>query len=133
MEKVPTKSVGTGNFVIGTTKIRPRMGGANGSPAMFKRGQQASFWVQVYGLTMDEQTKKPSANIDYEIKSMTSQKPVVHLTETTAQLGNVGEQITLEKTLSLASLEPGTYQITIKVNDNVSKQEISPTAKFTIE
>lgn len=133
MEKVPTKSVGTGNFVIGTTKLRPRVGGANGAPALFKRNQKANFWVQVYGLSMDEGTKRPSANIDYEIKNVGSQKQVVHMTETTSQLGNVGEQITLQKSLPLTGLEPGVYQITIKVNDNVSKQEISPTAKFTVE
>ena len=133
MEKVATKSVGTGNFVIGTTKIRPRMGTANGQPALFKRGQKASFWMQVYGLSMDEQTKKPSANIEYEIKNIASQKQVVLLTENTGQLATAGEQITLEKSLPLAGLEPGIYQITIKVNDNVSKQAISPTAKFSVE
>jgi hypothetical protein len=133
MEKVATKTVGTGNFVIGTTKIRPRMGGANGQPPPFKRAQKANFWVQVYGLSMDEQTKKPSADIEYEIKNLGSQKAVVHMKETTSQLGNVGEQITLEKSLPLASLEPGLYQITIKVNDNVSKQIITPTAKFAVE
>jgi GWxTD domain-containing protein len=133
MEKVATSTVGTGNFVIGTTKVRPRMGTANGQPAMFKREQKASFWLQVYGLSMDEQTKKPSANIEYEIMNMANQKQVVHLSESTAQFANPGEQITLEKSLSLASLEPGIYQITIKVNDNVSKQVITPTAKFTVQ
>jgi 5-hydroxyisourate hydrolase-like protein (transthyretin family) len=133
LEKVATKSVGTGNFVIGTTKIRPRLGTAAGQPAMFKRNQKANFWLQVYGLSMDEQTKKPSANIEYEIKNLTNQKPVVQMSENTGQFTNAGEQITLEKSLPLASLEPGIYQITIKVNDNVSKQAISPTAKFTVE
>lgn len=133
LEKVATKTVGTGNFVIGTTKIRPRMPSAAGQPALFKRNQKASFWIQVYGLSMDEQTKKPSADIDYEIKNLSSQKQVVHLTENTSQMTNPGEQITLEKSLPLASLEPGIYQITIKVNDNVSKQVITPTAKFSVE
>ena len=133
MEKVPTSSVGTGNFVIGTTKVRPRLGAGDAKPAVFKRDQKASFWLQVYGLSMDQQSKKPSANIDYEIVNVASKKAIVHMTESTAQLGNVGEQITLEKSLPLASLEPGLYQITIKVNDNVSKQEITPTAKFTVE
>jgi GWxTD domain-containing protein len=133
MEKVPTTTVGTGNFVIGATKIRPRLGTAAGQPAIFKRNQKANFWVQVYGLSMDEQTKKPSANIEYQIKNLANQKEIVHLSENTGQLANAGEQITLEKSLPLASLEPGIYQITIKVNDNVSKQVISPTAKFTVE
>ena len=72
-------------------------------------------------------------DIDYEIKNLSSQKQVVHLTENTSQMTNPGEQITLEKSLPLASLEPGIYQITIKVNDNVSKQVITPTAKFSVE
>jgi GWxTD domain-containing protein len=133
MDKVATHSVGTGNFVIGTTKVRPRLGTADGKPAVFKRDQKANFWMQVYNLSVDGQTKKPSANIEYEIVNMASQKPVVKMAENTAQLGNVGEQITLEKSLPLTSLQPGIYQITIKVNDNVSKQVISPTAKFTVE
>jgi len=133
MEKVPTTNVGTGNFVIGTTKVRPRVGTADGKPAVFHRDQKANFWMQVYNLTMDQASKKPSANIEYSIVNLGNNKPVVHMTETTAQMGNVGDQITLEKSLPLQSLEPGLYQITIKVNDNVSKQEIAPTAKFTVE
>jgi hypothetical protein len=89
--------------------------------------------MQVYGLSMDGQTKKPSANIEYDITNTATQKKIVHMTENTGEMGNAGEQITLQKSLPLASLEPGTYQITIKVNDNVSKQEISPTAKFAVE
>jgi GWxTD domain-containing protein len=133
MEKVATRSVGTGNFVIGATKVRPRLGTADGKPAVFKRDQKASFWMQVYNLGVDQQTKKPSANIEYEIVNVADKKSIGKWAENTAQLGNVGEQITLEKSLPLASLQPGIYQITIKVNDNVSKQEISPTAKFTVE
>src|SRR6201988_2114314 len=32
MESVPTKAIGTGNFVMGTTKVRPRVGAADGKP-----------------------------------------------------------------------------------------------------
>ena len=133
MEKVPTTNVGTGNFVIGSTKVRPRLATADGKPASFKRDQRANFWIQVYNLSVDQTSKKPSAQIEYNIVNVADKKPVVHMTETTAQLGNVGDQITLEKSLPLASLQPGLYEITIKVNDNVSKQEIAPSAKFTVE
>jgi hypothetical protein len=40
--------------------------------------------------------------------------------------------VTLEKTLPLANVPSGQYQITIKVTDNISKQTISPTAKFAV-
>jgi len=133
MEKVPSKSVGAGNFVLGTTKVRPRLDGSDGSPAKFNRNQKLNFWMQVYNLGLNEQSKKSSAQIDYDIVNSATKKAVVHATETTDQLGNSGEQITLEKSMSLASLEPGTYELTVKVNDNISKQSIAPTAKFLVQ
>ena len=52
MEPVPTKAIGSGSFVIGTTKVRPRVGAADGKPAVFKRDRdpKLNFWMQVYNL-----------------------------------------------------------------------------------
>ena len=133
MEKVPSKSVGAGNFVIGTTKVRPRLDSSDGTPAKFNRSQKLNFWMQVYNLGVSDQSKKSSAQIEYDIVNAATKKSVVHTVETTDQLGNAGEQITLEKSMSLASLEPGMYELTIKVNDNISKQSIAPTAKFLVQ
>lgn len=133
MEKVPAKNVGSGSFVIGTTKVRPRVEQADGKPAPFKKSQAVNIWMQVYNLSMDKQTNKPSATVEYEIVNTATKKTVVKATETTSQMGNVGDQLTLEKRLPLAALEPGLYQVTIKVNDNISQQTISPTAKFVVE
>ncbi|MCI0402003.1 MAG: GWxTD domain-containing protein [Acidobacteria bacterium] len=135
MEKVPTQDVGAGNFVIGGTKVRPRVAPADGKPAVFKRtpGQKVNFWMQVYNLGVNEQTNKSSATIEYEILDVKSQKAVSKLVESTEQMGNVGEQVTLQKSLDLASLVAGTYQLTIKVNDNISKQTIAPQARFAVE
>ncbi|HYG98708.1 MAG TPA: GWxTD domain-containing protein [Terriglobales bacterium] len=133
MEKVPAKNIGSGNFVIGTTKVRPRVEPSDGKPAIFKRNQAVNIWMQVYGLEVDKQTNKPSATVQYDIVNAATNKAVVHAVEDTAQMGNVGDQITLEKKLALAALEPGTYHVTIKVNDNLSKQTITPTARFVVE
>jgi GWxTD domain-containing protein len=133
MEKVATSDIGHGNFVIGTTKVRPRVPPSNGSPAEFKRDQKLNIWMQVYNLGTDKQTNKPSANVEYDIVSMASNKPVVHAVENTSQMGNVGDQLTLEKSLPLASLQPGQYRVQIKVDDTISKQTISPTATFVVQ
>ncbi len=133
LEKVPSKNVGAGNFVIGDTKVRPRVEAANGQPAVFKRDQKVNFWMQVYNLGVDEQTHKSSAKISYEIVNVADNKAVVKAEETTSQLGNVGEQVTLEKSLPLTNVPPGIYRVTIKVDDNISKQTITPSAKFAVE
>jgi GWxTD domain-containing protein len=134
MEKVPAKSVGSGSFVIGETKFAyPHLDGANGQPASFKRDQRMNFWMQVYNLQADDKTKKPSANIEYEVVNVTNNQPVLHSSESTDSMGNVGDQITLEKSLALTSFQPGIYRLTVKVADNVSKQQIAPSVKFAVE
>ncbi|HZO99348.1 MAG TPA: hypothetical protein VFD30_03550 [Terriglobia bacterium] len=133
MYPVATKEIGTGNFVIGTMKIRPRVPSADGKPVAFKRNQKLNFWMQVYNLSVDEKTHKPSATIEYDVINTATNQAVVHTTESTEQMGNVGEQVTLQKTLSAANLQPGLYRIEIKVNDNVSKQTVDPSATFAVE
>src|SRR5580704_4049187 len=135
MEPVPTKDVSTGQFVIGLTKVRPRVAPADGKPALFKksRDQKVNFWMQVYNLGVDEKTHKASATFEFNIVNMATNKPVVQKTESTDQMGNVGEQVTLQKSIASANLQPGIYRIQIKVNDNVSKQTVDPSATFAVE
>ena len=132
MEPVATKNVGTGNFVIGTTKVRPRVAPSDGKPISFKRNQKLNFWMQVYNLSVDEKTHKPSATFEYNVTDANN-KAVIHTVESTDTMGNVGDQVTLQKTLSAANLQPGLYKIEIKVNDNLSKQTVDPTATFAVE
>jgi GWxTD domain-containing protein len=133
MEPVAAKNVGTGSFVIGATKVRPRVPPADGKPMMFKRSQKMNFWMQVYNLGIDNKTHKPSATVEYNIVNAATNKPVVHTVESTDTMGNIGDQVTLQKTLSAANLDPGVYRIQIKVNDNISKQTVDPTVTFAVE
>jgi 5-hydroxyisourate hydrolase-like protein (transthyretin family) len=133
MEPVASKNVGTGSFVIGATKVRPRVPSSDGKPVSFKRSQKLNFWMQVYNLTVDDKTHKPSATVEYNVVNAATNKPVIHTVESTETMGNIGDQITLQKTLSAANLEPGVYRLQIKVNDNISKQSVDPTATFAVE
>jgi hypothetical protein len=95
MEAVPSREVGTGSFVIGTNKVVPKVQPADGKPAAFdkKVKDKVNFWMQVYNLGLDQKTNKPSATVEYQIVNTTTNKPVVDFTETTAQMGNIGEQV----------------------------------------
>jgi 5-hydroxyisourate hydrolase-like protein (transthyretin family) len=89
--------------------------------------------MQVYNLGVDAKTNKPSATFEYNIVNVATNKPVVQKMESTEQMGNVGEQVTLQKSIAAGNLQPGTYKIEIKVNDNISKQTIDPSAVFAVE
>src|SRR6202522_3423416 len=132
MEPVATKNVGTGNFVIGSMKVRPRVASSDGKPISFKRDQKLNFWMQIYNLSVDDKTHKPSATIEYNVTDANN-KAVIHTVESTDTMGNVGDQVPLQKTLAAANLQPGLYKIEIKVNDKLSKQTVEPTATFAVE
>jgi len=134
MEKVPAKSIGAGNFVIGQTKFAyPHLEPATGQPVSFKRDQRMNLWMQVYNLQADEKTKRPSAKVEYEIVNTTTNQPVLHASESTDTMGNLGDQMTLEKSLALSNFQPGVYKLTVKVDDNISKQQIAPSVRFAVE
>jgi len=135
MDPVPTKAIGSGSFVIGTTKVRPRVAPADGKPALFHRDkdQRLNFWMQVYNLGVDEKTHKASATFEYDITNVATNKPVVQKVQSTDNMGNVGDQVTLQQWIVPANLQPGIYKVQIKVNDNVSKQTVEPSAVFAVD
>ena len=129
IEKVPTRSIGTGQFVIGDTKIRPRMGDT------FDRNEKLGIYMQFYNFGPDEKTNKPNASIQYEItKTGSTGKPVLDYTEDVNQIpGASSAQVTVEKLLPLAALDPGEYTLTMKVVDKNRNQTLTPTANFTVK
>jgi hypothetical protein len=135
MEKVPSRQVGAGSFVIGTTKVRPRLEPSAGKPASFKKNEKLNVWLQVYNLGLDQKTNKSSAEIEYQVINTANNQAVVQTKEKSGDISaNSGNQLTLEKVLALDSLAPGTYQLVIKVNDLVANQTMSPAmAKFVVE
>ncbi len=132
MERVPSKDVGAGSFVIGNTKVVPRVPATISAPVVFKRAQNLNFWMQVYNLGIGD-NKRNDATIDYQVTEVATNKEILNLQESAAKLNPNADQLTLEKTMPLASLQPGRYQVTIKVNDGVSKQQIAQSAPFIVE
>jgi GWxTD domain-containing protein len=129
IEKVPTRSIGTGQFVIGDTKIRPRLNDT------FDRTEKLGIYMQLYNFGPDEKTNKPNGSIQYEItKTGTTDKPVLDYTEEVNQIpGASSAQVTVEKLLPLTSLDPGQYTLTMKVVDKNRNQTLTPTANFTVK
>lgn len=133
MERVPAKQIGTGSFIIGNTYIRPRVSVNARTPAVFHRNQNLNFWMQVYNLGIGDKTKQNEAKITYEIIDTSTQKTLLDTSENSHKLGANMDQLTIEKSLPLASLQPGKYLVKIKVDDSISKQEIAQSAPFTVE
>jgi len=127
IEKVPTKNIGTGQFVIGSSKVRPRL------DDNFKRDEKMGIYLQLYNFQPDEKTQKPNGVIEYEVVKKTDNARVFEFTEEIAKLENASaNQVTVEKVLPLQTLQPGQYTLKMKVTDRISNQTLTQATTFTV-
>jgi len=124
IEKVPTRSIGAGQFVIGSTKVRPRV------TESFKADEKMGIYVKLYNFEADEKTKKPQGEVVYEITKVGSTDKIFEFKE---DLKNVSAtEVTIEQLLPLKGMEPGQYELKMKVTDKLRNQTLTPSAKFNI-
>jgi len=128
MERVPDKSIGTGQFVIGDWKVRPRM------DDVFKRDETMGIYFKVYNLGSDEATHKPDGEITWEVlKKGSGEKLFPDFTEELSQIPDASSsQVTVKKLLPLKSLAPGQYTLKVKVTDKNRNQVLPLSADFTV-
>jgi len=133
MNTVSSREIGEGSCVIGNTHICPRVSANRATPVNFKRNQQLNFWMQVYNLGINETTKSNEATVTYQIIDTATNAVVFEKQLESKDLGAHSDQLTVEKSLPMAGLQPGKYKVTIKINDTISKQEIAQSAPFVVE
>ncbi|MGH9344947.1 MAG: GWxTD domain-containing protein [Terriglobia bacterium] len=133
MHPVPSQDIGDGDFVIGDMFVRPRVSSGFAKPVSFKRDQNLNFWMQVYNLGIDQATRSNSATVTYEITDAANGDVIFQKQVPSKDLGAHSDELTLDKTLPIAGLPPGKYKVTIKVDDEISKQDIAQSAPFVVE
>src|SRR5271165_2258420 len=125
IEHVPAKQIGTGQFVIGSSKVRPRLEGD------FTTTDKMGIYMQVYNLKPDDKTHKSEATFEYTVKK--GEQQIMQFKETSAEMKQTGDQITIERLLPLATLTPGKYTLLVNATDTLSKQTISRSAEFSVK
>jgi GWxTD domain-containing protein len=127
IEKVPMKSIGAGQFIIGDSKVRPRMG------EVFKHDEKMGIYFKVYNLGADDTTHKPAGTVEYELVRTGSNERIFDVTQDFSDIPDASaSQMTIEKFLPLKSLLPGQYTLQMKIVDKNRKQTLTPSAKFTV-
>jgi GWxTD domain-containing protein len=127
IEKVPMKSIGAGQFIIGDSKVRPRM------DDVFKHEEKMGIYLKVYNLGADQTTHKPVGTVTYELVRSGSNEKIFDFTEDLGEVPDASSsQLTIEKFLPLKSLLPGQYTLRMKILDKNRNQTLTPSAKFTV-
>src|SRR5467141_1502589 len=125
LERVPAKQIGAGQFVLGSSKVRPRL------DADFTTADRLGIYMQVYNLKPDDTTHKSSATFEFTVKK--GNESIMQFKETSVEMKQTGDQVTIERLLPLATLAPGKYTLEVNATDTLSKQTISRTADFTVK
>jgi GWxTD domain-containing protein len=128
LEPLATRNIGVGQFVIGDSKVRPRVS------ETFRRDEKMGIYFQLYNFTPDEKTQKPNGQIEYEIlKNGSNQRALPAFTEEVRAVpGASAQQVTVEKLLPLAKLEPGQYTLKMTVTDKNRNETLTRSATFTV-
>src|SRR6266446_4063874 len=125
IEHVPAKQIGAGQFVLGSSKVRPRL------EADFTTADRLGIYMQVYNLKPDDKSHKSSATFQYTVKKGKDQ--VMQFKETSGEMKQTGDQVTIERLLPLGTLTPGKYTLEISATDSLANQTILRTAEFTVK
>src|SRR5439155_8883299 len=80
IEHVPAKEIGTGQFVLGSSKVRPRLEGD------FTSDQRLGIYMQVYNLKPDDSTHKSNANFAFTVKRGNEPEPGMQFKESSADM-----------------------------------------------
>jgi GWxTD domain-containing protein len=124
MEPVSSKDVGVGQFVLGSTKVRPKL------DSEFHVDQPLDIYLQFYNLKVDDKTHKNNVSLDFKV--MQGDQTVSHEVKTGDELKQNGEQITVQQVIQPKTLSPGKYKLEIQATDLVANQTVSRTADFTV-
>jgi len=125
LEHVPAKQIGTGQFVLGSSKVPPKLDGE------FPSNEKLGIYMQVYNLKPDDKTHKSNATFQYTVKK--GKEQVMQFKETSEEMKQTGEQVTIERLLPLATLAPGKYSLEVIATDTLSNKTVSKTADFTVK
>jgi GWxTD domain-containing protein len=125
--------IAAGQFIFGSNKVRPNVS------QHFKQTQSLGVYLQAYNVQIDQAELRPKINAEYVITKQG--KEILRIKEdgkstdgkkVVTDLDGNGQQITLGHMFPLKNFEPGDYEVTCHITDQVSGQTIEPKATFTV-
>ena len=130
IEQVPSQQIGTGQFVLNSYKVRPRLNHE------FSSTDKLGIYLQLYNLKLDENSHKSNVSVAYRITTYHAtkdQQEIWRAVETPDHLHQGGEQLTIERFIPAVSLKPGRYTIEVIAIDLLTNETITRAADFTVK
>jgi GWxTD domain-containing protein len=125
IENVPSGQVGIGQFVLGDVKVRPQI------KQEFFLDQKMGMYLQVYNIKVDDKTHKSNVTVHFRVTH--GDQEVFQTTQTSQQMKQEGNELTIQSLLPLSTFVPGKYKLVISVSDQIGNETIIRGAEFTVK
>ena len=125
IERVASRQIGTGQFVLDSYKVRPRLS------QEFSGADKLGIYLQLYNLKLDESSHKTKVSVAYRITK--DREEVWRSVETEDHLHQSGEQLTIERFIPVSSLAPGRYTIEVTAIDLLTNETVIRSSDFTVK
>ena len=124
IERVPSSQIGTGQFVLNSYKVRPHLS------KEFSSSDKLGIYLQLYNLHLGEASHRTKVSVAYRITQ--NLQEVWREVETSEDLHQGGEQLTIHRFIPVISLSPGHYTIEVTAIDLLTNQTVIRTADFIV-
>ncbi len=112
-------------FILSAVKVFP-------SPDnKFKRGNPLGFYFEIYNVMADQQTLEPSLAVNMKITHDGKEIPLP-FSDLQRLVHRYADRFFAGSMLSTQTLEPGRYQLTLSVTDNVAGKTVEQSASFEV-
>jgi hypothetical protein len=134
------------SFIIGNSKVRPKMDGADGRPN-FKRDEKVNIYLQLYNFEPEPalnadgtpNPKKADGQVTLEVMKNVPGSPDQLMGRSEEEVADIIKankesafDVVVETRLTLTSFEPGQYTIKMTVVDRKRNQTVTQSAPFTV-
>src|ERR1041385_426491 len=114
-----------GMFTIGNVKVIPNVSG------VYHRGTPVGVYMQIYNAGIDQTTLRPSVDVEYAL--LKDSKELGKQTEDWRGNSDAGQRLTIARLNDTSRLAPGDYAVEVRVRDHVSGQNLTQSAKFSVQ
>ncbi len=114
----------TGNFILGDLKIIPK------TDDSFKSSEELGLYLQIYNFALDAASSQPSLKVEYSVARKGQEADVWR--DSSSMMRFAGSYCRLARMINLSRLQPGIYQLRVRIHDAISGQAVETAAEFAV-
>ena len=112
------------NFMLGDLKIVPK------TDDTFRTSESLGLYLQIYNFAVDAEKSHPVIKVEYGV-ARKGQQPEAWR-DSTSMVRFAGSYCRLARMVNLSRLEPGSYELRVRIRDSLSGQVAESSASFSI-